>query len=127
MMAEQPIPFIVGYLFKCVDNSIVKHFSCYKDTLVESYSVPTIWFGSSSRSCCSDDIKGELKYQLKIMLEKVLQDWFPKFKIEVVRIIPENRFIRFDFKVTLISEVKKMTIEEIEKSLGYKIEIVSDK
>ena len=127
MMTEQSIPFIVGYLFKSMDNSIFKHFNCHKGILVESHCVPKIWFGLSSTSCYTNDIKGEIKHQLKIMLEKVLQDLYPKFKTEVVRIIPENQYIRFDFKVTPIPEVKKMTVEEIEKELGYKIEIVSDK
>ena len=127
MMTEQSIPFIVGYLFKSMDSSIFKHFDCNKTTLVESHCVPKIWFGLSPSSCYTNDIKGEIKHQMKIMLEKVLQDLYPELKTEVVRITPEKHNIRFDFKVTPIPEVKKMTIKEIEKELGYKIEIVSDK
>ena len=127
MMTEQSIPFIVGYLFKSMDGSIFKHFNCHKSTLVESHCVPKIWFGLSSSSCYTNDIKGEIKHQLKIMLEKVLQDLYPELKTEVARITPEKQYIRFDFIVTPVPEVKKMTVEEIEKALGYKIEIVSDK
>lgn len=127
MMQRQSLDFIVGYLFNSLDKSIFKHFSNHKSTLVESHCVPKIWFGLSSSSCYTNDVKGEIKYQLKIMLEKVLQDLYPQFKTEVVRIVPEKQYLRFDFKITPIPEVKKMTVEEIEEALGYKIEIVSDK
>lgn len=127
MMTKQPLPFIVGYLFKCMDTSIYKHFNCHKSVLVESHCVPKIWFGLSSCSSITNDITGDYKYQLKVTLQKVLGDSYPKFETVCERIVPEKQYIRFDFKVTPIPEVKKMTVEEIEKALGYKIEIVSDK
>lgn len=127
MMTKQPLPFIVGYLFKSMDTSIYKHFNCHKSTLVESHCVPKIWFGLSSCSSITNDIKGDYKYQLKVTLQKVLSDLYPKFETICERIVPEGQYIRFDFKVTPIPEVKKMTVEDIEKELGYKIEIVSEK
>ena len=127
MMKEQSIPFIVGYLFSKVDMSIYKHFNAHKRNLIDSQLVPKIWFGLSSCSSVTNDIKGELKYQMKMLLEKTLKDLYPKFETTVIRIVPEKHYIRFDFNVKPIPEVKKVTIEEIEKALGYKIEIVSDK
>ena len=127
MMKEQSIPFIVGYLFSKMDTSIFKHFNVHKRNLIDSQLVPKIWFGLSSCSSVTNDIKGELKYQMKTLLEKTLKDLYPKFETTVIRIVPEKQFIRFDFNVKPIPEAKKMTIAEIEKALGYKIEIVSDK
>ena len=127
MMKEQSIPFIVGYLFSKMDVSITKHFNVHKRNLIESHCVPKIWFGLSSCSSITNDVKGELKHQMKMLLEKTLKDLYPKFETTVIRIVPEQQYIRFDFDVKPIPEVKKMTVEEIEKALGYKIEIVSDK
>ena len=127
MMQEQSIPFIVGYLFSKMDTSIFKYFNVHKRNLIDSQLVPKIWFGLSSCSSVTNDIKGELKYQMKTLLEKTLKDLYPKFETTVIRIVPEKQYIRFDFDVKPIPEVKKMTVEEIEKVLGYKIEIVSDR
>ena len=127
MMRKQSLEFIVGYLFKSMDNSIFKHFNCYKGTLVESHCVPKIWFGLTPCSSITNDITGDMKYELIQKLQDTLNDVYPKFNTICERVVPEKQYIRFDFKVTPIPEVKKMTIEEIEKALGYKIEIVSDK
>ena len=127
MMKKQSLDFIVGYLFKSMDTSIFKHFNCHKSTLVESHCVPKIWFGLSSCSSITNDITGDKKYELIQKLQDTLNALYPKFNTICERVVPEHQYIRFDFKVTPIPEVKKMTIEEIEKALGYKIEIVSDK
>lgn len=128
MMQRQSLDFIVGYLFKSMDNIIFKHFSHHKNTLLESHCVvPKIWFGLSSCSSITNDITGDNKYYLIQKLQNTLNALYPKFNTICERIIPEKQYIRFDFKVTPIPEVKKMTVEEIEKALGYKIEIVSDK
>ena len=127
MMHKQSLDFIVGYLFKSMYTSIFKHFNCHKSTLVESHCVPKIWFGLSSCSSITNDITGDKKYELIQKLQDTLNDVYPKFNTICERVVPEKQYIRFDFKVTPIPEVKKMTIEEIEKALGYKIEIVSDK
>ena len=74
MMKEQSIPFIVGYLFSKVDMSIFKHFNVSKRNLIDSQLVPKIWFGLSSCSSVTNDIKGELKYQIRTLLEKTLKD-----------------------------------------------------
>ena len=129
MMQKQSLDFIVGYVFCKMDKSIYKHFHTYehKSTLVESHCVPKIWFGLSSCSSITNDVTGDKKYELIQNLQGTLNALYPKFNTICERIVPENQYLRFDFKVTPIPEVKKMTIEEIEKALGYRIEIVSDK
>ena len=44
-----------------------------------------------------------------------------------IDIFPDEQYIRFVFEGTYIEPVKEMTIEQIEKELGYKIKVVSDK
>ena len=129
MMKAKSLDFIVGYVFAKMDRSIFKYFNNndMKETLVESISVPKIWFGLSSCQQVTNDIKGDEKYILRENICEALNSIYPRLETICERIIPEKCYIRFDFKVKYREQVKKMTVEEIEKALGYKIEIVSDK
>ena len=129
MMKEQSLDFIVGYVFARMDNSIYKHMwtECRKDPLVESFSVPKIWFGLSSCHSYTNDIIGSKKYELIQKLTDTLNALYPKLETVCERIVPEKQYIRFDFRVKYRETIKKMTVSEIEEVLGYKIEIVGDK
>lgn len=129
MMKEQSLDFITGYIFSKLHISIYKHMwtEYRKDPLTESFSVPKIWFGLSSCHSTTNDIVGDKKYEMIQKLQDILNDIYPELETTCERIIPERQYIRFDFKVKYKEQTKKMTLEEIEKELGYKIEIVSDK
>ena len=127
MMKAQSLDFITGYVFAKMDRSIFKHFNERPDTLVNSVNVPKIWFGLSSCQQVTNDIKGDEKYLLRENICEALNSIYPRLKTICERIVPEKCYIRFDFKVNYKEQIKKMTVEEIEKELGYKIEIVSDK
>ena len=129
MMQGKSLDFITGYVFAKMDRSIFKHFSHNdtKETLVESISVPKIWFGLSSCQQVTNDIKGDEKYILRGNICEALNSIYPRLETICERIIPENQYIRFDFKVKYREQIKKMTVAEVEEALGYKIEIVSDK
>ena len=131
MMKAKSLDFIAGYVFANMDRSIFKQFSFspidIKETLVESITVPKIWFGLSSCQQVTNDIKGDEKYTLRENICEALNSIYPRLETVCERIIPEKCYIRFDFKVKYKEQVKQMTVEEIEKELGYKIEIVSDK
>ena len=75
----------------------------------------------------TNDITGDEKFWLKEKLGRLMEDVFPKFEITITKIVPDAQYIRFDYNVVKKAPVKKMTVEQIEKELGYKIEIVSDK
>lgn len=129
MTKAKSLPFILGYLLARIEGAISEHFlqcGC-NNKFTGGLLVPKTWFGLSSCPFITNDIKGDYKYQLKVALQKVLSDLYPNFETVCEKIIPEGQYIKFDFKITPLSEVKKMTVEEIEKELGYKIEIVSDK
>lgn len=127
MMQKQSLDFITGYIFAQMDRSIFKHFNIKKDTLVESIIVPKIWFGLSSCHQVTNDITGDKKYLLRENICGTLKDLYPKLDAVCERIVPDNQYIRFDFRVKLKDVIKKMTVAEVEEVLGYKIEIVSDK
>ena len=129
MMQIQSSDFIVGYVFARVDKAIFKHFWTYehKNELIVSIEVPKIWFGLTSCSSVTNDITGGKKYEFIQKLTDTLNNLYPKLDCVCEKITPENQYLRFHFRVKYREQVKKMTIEEIEEALGYKIEIVSDK
>ena len=129
MMKEQSLDFITGYVFARVDRAIFRHFWTYqnKNELTVSIEVVKIWFGLTSCSSVTNDITGDKKYELMQKLTDTLNSLYPKLDCLCEKIAPENQYLKFHFKVRFKEQVKKMTLEEIEKALGYKIEIVSDK
>ena len=129
MMQKQSLDFIVGYVFAKVDKAIFKHFWTYehKNELIVSIDTPKIWYGLTSCSSVTVDITGDKKYELIQKLNDTLNSLYPKLDSVCDKITPEKQYLKFHFRVKYREQVKKMTIEEIEKALGYKIEIVSDK
>lgn len=129
MMKPQSLDFIVGYVFAKMDRSIFKQFgnNDTKETLVESITVPKIWFGLSSCQQVTNDIKGDEKYLLRENICEALNSIYPRLETICERIIPEKCYIRFDFEVKYKEVVKKMTVTEIESILGHKIEIIGDR
>ena len=128
MMQKQSLDFIVGYVFAKVDKGIFKHFWTYehKNELLVSIDVPKIWFGLTSCSSVTNDITGDKKYELIQKLTDTLNSLYPKLDCVCDKITPENQYLKFHFRVKYREQVKKMTVAEVEKALGYKVEIVSD-
>lgn len=129
MMQKQSLDFIVGYVFAKADRNIFKHFWTYehKNELLVSIEVPKIWFGLPSHNNITNDITGDKKYELMQKLTDTLNALCPKLDSICEKITPEKQYLKFHFRVKYKEEVKKMTLEEIEKELGHKIEIVSGK
>lgn len=128
-MQKQSLDFIVGYVFAKADRGIFKHFWTYenKNELLVSVDVPKIWFGLPSHNNITNDISGDKKYELIQKLTDTLNDLYPKLDSICEKITPEKQYLKFHFRVKYKEQIKKMTVEEIEKALGYKIEIVSEK
>ena len=129
MMKTQSLDFIVGYVFAKVDKSVFKHFWTheYKNQLTVSIDVPKIWFGLTSCSSVTNDITGVKKYEMIHKLNDTLNSLYPKLDSVCDKITPESQYLKFHFRVKYREQIKKMTVEEVEKALGYKIEIVSDR
>lgn len=128
MMQKQSLDFIIGYVFARVDRALFKHFWKYenKEELKVSIEVPKIWFGLPSHNNITNDITGNDKYGMIQKLNDTLNDLYPKLDSICEKITPEKQYLKFHFRVKYKEQIKKMTVEEIEKELGYKIEIVSD-
>lgn len=130
MMKKQTYEFIAGCVFTKMEATICKELKRIPATADVNIGncelIPKIWFGLSSSSNHTNDITGNEKYWLKEKLEMLMEDLLPKFDTTVIKIVPDAQYIRFDYNVVKKAPVKKMTVEQIEKELGYKVEIVSE-
>ena len=129
MMTSQPIDFIVGCLFNRIETTVFKEMKNQDTddiTIGDCEMIPKVWFGLRCNKDYTNDITGDNKHYLKSKLERVLADAMPRFDISITKIVPDAQYIRFDYNVTKKTTAKKMTVEQIEKELGYKVEIVSE-
>ena len=129
MMKEQNSDFLTGYIFAEIQRIVYKQI--YKNPkdinkINDFVLVPKIWFGLKSDKSVNNFISGFVRATLLNKISNVLKDLFPKWESIEITCQPHQQYVRFDF--TMIRQVpKKLTIEEIEKKLGYKIEIISEK
>ena len=124
---------IAGYAFKSVEYSTAKATDAFRNIPEEGVAsevvVPKVWVGGVHR-----DSIDSLPFRLK--MEDVMQtltDAFVAMYGEQLLLVAnweeyhhQNAHIVINYRVMKHSP-KKMTVAEIEKKLGYKIEIVSDK
>ena len=120
--------FILGYIFGKVEKEILKGFINKEQEIHSSVQVPKAWFGLRPIIDIAENITLIQRDAYKIELLDVLERYNTdrrKYKYEVI-IRPDKQYIKFDFYGYYVEPVKEMTIEQIEKELGYKIKVVSD-
>ena len=129
MMTEQKDSFLIGYLFSDIERKFFKE--AQKNPTIDEISgsilIPKVWFGFPHN--VSDDF---IKYtNTKIIcvimgLKEVLKDFLPKWERFNIEFSSQKQYICFDF--TLYKKIRrKMTLEQIEEKLGYKIELIKEK
>lgn len=126
MRKKKSIDWISAYVFNNVENK------CFKalqhnvwDTEVIQTPIPKVLFGltatKSDEVTITEDVKKELH-------ESILNDcneiFFDRFQF-TINIYPKNQYIWIE--ISAKRKPKKMTLEEIEHALGYKVEIISEK
>ena len=125
-MHHQSGNFIAGCLFTKMETNICKKLKQGATEIGDCEIIPKIWFGLTSSKSVTNDIYSCDKAWFKKKLEQTLNDLLPQFETTIVKIVPDAQYIRFDYNVIKKAPVKKMTVEQIEKELGYKVEIVSE-
>lgn len=129
MMKEQNSDFLAGYIFAEIQRIAYKQIKKNPRNINEINDyvlVPKIWFGLKCDKDVNNFIGEGARFTLLNKIYSVLKDLFPKWESIEITCQPHQQYVRFDF--TMIRQVpKKLTIEEIEKKLGYKIEIISEK
>lgn len=125
MMKEQSMDFNIGVIFSCIERAYVKRIKSDIEKYVDTVSIPKVWFGLRPLNIdfLSSFQVSELMQRLNSILEDLTEK--SKFKIQVSAVLSNRQYIDIEYAITKKS-AKKMTVEEIEKALGYKIEIVSE-
>lgn len=125
MMQKQSKDFIIGYVFSKMVNKIVPLLST-TNIIEGKVQVPKIWFGLSCSKSLDNTIYDCTSYTCPLV--KTLHDLYPKvLNYFSVNLYPQEQYMIFEFKAMKEEPKKKMTIKDIEKELGYKIELISEK
>ena len=124
MMKQQSSDFIEGYVFSKIERNLsilLKQNKVYNVTF--NTSIPKIWFGLPCSQNNDVDLPNKIKEWYIEDLTKLFNAIVPDKTLQM-DIYPELQYIVFSYKIA--DKVKKMTKEEIENALGYKIEIISE-
>lgn len=121
MMKQQTPDFILGYLFNSVERKIVKaKLSTDKFPYPVTESIPLLWFGTRRSDPPASVLI--LADELCKRLDATLSDVFTKYSLttEVVR---DQQYFTF---ITTIENRRNLTVSQIEKLLGFKINIIEE-
>lgn len=125
MMKVQSLDFNIGYAFSKIEKTYIREVISNKlDEVGGNFWIPKCWFGLRPVKSPSIDLAGFCKSDMICHIKEVFGQLAPKYDLWI-KITPDKQYIKFDYIIKKKPEIKKMTVNEIEKILGYKIEIVS--
>lgn len=124
MMKQQTTEWILGYLFAHQERKLVKYLNNPTKGIQFTCAVPTLWFGigANPRTESLLSIVDNLN-TISTKLDKTLHDCLPGINTETTW-TRNKQYIEF---VTTIVIRQKLTVEDIEDLLGFRIEIISNK
>lgn len=127
MMKIQTNEFITGYVFAEADRKLAKKITEKRDIerIIVDVDVPKIWF---HMICALNPSVSAPIHDVDYVTEHVtntFKDVFPNWNIECTSDV-NHQYQRFKFYAQKKIERKKITIQDIEKILGYRIEIISE-
>ena len=126
MMQKQSKDFIIGYVFSSIERKVTSNLSANIDKIEGKVQVPKIWFGLPCSKDPDNTIYDCLSYTNPLV--KTLHDLYSKvLNYFSVKLYPQEQYMIFEFKAMKEEPKKKMTLKQIEKELGYKIELISEK
>lgn len=126
MMQKQSKDFIIGYVFSRMEDKITPLLSTNINSIEGKVQVPKVWFSLPCSKDPDNTIYDCLSYTNPLV--KTLHDLYPNVLTYFeVNICPREQYLIFEFKVMREEPKKKMTLKQIEKELGYKIELISEK
>ena len=125
MMQKQSKDFIIGYVFSRMEDKITPLLST-TNIIEGKVQVPKVWFGLPCSKSLDNTIYDCTSYTCPIV--KTLHDLYSKVLTYFsVNLYPQEQYMIFEFKAMKEEPKKKMTIKDIEKELGYKIELISER
>ena len=120
--------FIEGYIFGKIEKKIIEAFINKDRNILCGVTVPKSWFGLRATKRSDVTLPEHEISKLRLELRDTVNSYNTnKRSYEYdINIFPEEQYIRFVFVGNHVEPVKEMTIEQIEKELGYKIKVVSE-
>ena len=115
MMKAQSLEFNIGYAFAKIEKAYILACEQHSKWFTGKINIPLLWWDSPC-------------YQREEFAKRICEtfkDIAPNWGIDLL-VGTEKQYMVVNYRATKKNPPKKMTVEEIEKALGYKVEIVSE-
>ena len=120
--------FIEGYIFSEAESTLLEAFAKKKEKFSKTVTVPKSWFGLRATAqeyiMLPEHEQSKLRLELKEILCQ-MNSTIRAYEYEIT-FSPYLQYVRINIEGTYIQPVRKMTLEQVEEELGYKIEIVGE-
>ena len=121
--------FIEGYIFSEVESSLIGAFHGKEQRWNRTVTIPKSWFGlraiQNELVMLPEHEQSKLRLEIKDILSQMNNN-LRSYEYTVI-FRASKQYIRIEIEGVYIEPIKEMTIEQIEKELGYKIKVVSNK
>ena len=120
--------FIEGYIYSEVESTLIRAFVDKETRWDRTVTIPKSWFGLRATQNESVMLTEHEQSKLRIELKDILCQMNNDIRSYEYTVIfrPYKQYVQIDVEGVRVEHVKEMTIEQIEKELGYKIKVVSD-
>ena len=115
MMTKQTLEFNVGYVWAKIDKAYALAQDQGSKWFAGKVQLPLLWWDPNSYC------RGELGQRIRETFQNCIPGWSLNLLIGI-----EGSYMVVNYRSELKCPPKKMTVNEIEKVLGYKVEIVSE-
>ena len=120
--------FIEGYIFSEVESTLIRAFHDKASRWNQMITIPKSWFGLAATQREAVMLTEHEQSKLRLEIKDVLCQMNNNSRSYEYTVLfrPYKQYIRVDIEGVYLEPVIEMTIEQIEKELGYKIKVVSD-
>lgn len=129
MITPKSHEFLEGYIFNVVESIILKAIKNKTPEFCKVVTIPKSWFGLRATASVfvvlPEHEQSKLRLELKELFNQ-LNNSHVEYEYNI-DFHPNQQYIDVFITGHLVEPVKEMTIEEIEKELGYKIKVIGDK
>ena len=124
--------FIAGYCYKSIEYSTAKGTNAFKDIPEDGFAsniaFPKVWVGGNPKEDISNTC---FRLKLEDVMQSITDAFVSTFgsKLQFIASWGDYEYAKAHITINyrVVKQLpKKMTVAEIEKKLGYKIEIVSE-
>ena len=124
---------IAGYAYKSIENATAKGTEAFKEIPEEGFSgdvvIPKVWVGGVHRDSIDS---APFRLKMEDVMQTLTNAFVAMYGAQLLLVANWEEYHHQTAHIVINYRVmkhtpKKMTVSEIEKKLGYKIEIVSEK